>query len=91
MTHSTPGRPRSLGMQDDVFQIGVTRDLVRPDGTLVFAPIGFEALDRPGLVCTFLEEDGLELTADQLVGLDALVHFSPSSARPRWRAWISSR
>jgi len=64
-------------MQDDAFHVGVTRDVLRPDGSLVFAPIGLEALDRPGLVRSFLDEDRRELTPHQLAGLDALFHFSP--------------
>src|SRR5918992_1396763 len=65
-------------MQDDAFCVGVTRDLLRPDGSLVFAPIGLETLDRPGLARSFLDEDRRELTPDQLGGLDALFHFSPA-------------
>jgi phosphoglycerate dehydrogenase-like enzyme len=65
-------------MQDDAFRVGVTRDLLRPDGSLVFAPIDLDALDRPGLVRSFLDEDRRELTADQLRDLDALFHFSPT-------------
>jgi phosphoglycerate dehydrogenase-like enzyme len=64
-------------MQDDEFHVGVTRDVQRPDGSLVFAPIDLEALERPRLVRSFLDEDRSELTPDQLVGLDALFHFSP--------------
>jgi phosphoglycerate dehydrogenase-like enzyme len=64
-------------MQDDVFRIGVTRDVVRPDGSLVFAPVGFGALDAPGIEWEFLDEDRRELTSDQLRGLDGLFHFSP--------------
>ena len=64
-------------MQDDAFRVGVTRDVLRPDGTLVFAPIGLEALDRPGFAQSFLDEDRRELTPDQLGDLDALFHFSP--------------
>src|SRR5919106_1682289 len=64
-------------MQDDAFRVGVTRDVLRPDGSLVFAPIGLDALDRPGLVLSFLDQDRRELTPDQLAGLDALFHFSP--------------
>lgn len=64
-------------MQDDAFRVGVTRDVLRPDGTLVFAPIGLEALDGPGLARSFLDEDRPELTPDQLGDLDALFHFSP--------------
>jgi phosphoglycerate dehydrogenase-like enzyme len=65
-------------MQDDAFHVGVTRDLLRPDGSLVFAPIGLEALDGPGIITNFLDEDLRELTPDQLDGLDALFHFSPA-------------
>jgi len=65
-------------MQDDAFHVGVTRDLLRPDGSLVFAPIGLEALDRPGLVRSFLDEDRTELAPTQLDDLDALFHFSPA-------------
>ena len=64
-------------MQDDEFRVGVTRDLLRDDGSLVFAPIGLEALEQPGLVTSFLDEDRRELTPDQLGELDALFHFSP--------------
>jgi phosphoglycerate dehydrogenase-like enzyme len=65
-------------MQDDLFRVGVTRDVRRHDGTLVFAPIGLEALDRPGLVRSFLDEDRGELMPTQLADLDALFHFSPA-------------
>jgi phosphoglycerate dehydrogenase-like enzyme len=64
-------------MQDDVFRIGVTRDVVRPDGSLVFAPVGFDALEAPGIEWGFLDEDRRELAPDQLGGLDGLFHFSP--------------
>jgi phosphoglycerate dehydrogenase-like enzyme len=64
-------------MQDDAFQVGVTRDVLKPDGSLVFAPIGLDPLDRPGIERRFLDEDRRELGADQLAGLDALFHFSP--------------
>ena len=65
-------------MQDDAFNVGVTRDVLRRDGSLVFAPIGLEALERPWLVQSFLDEDRSELTPAQLSGLDALFHFSPA-------------
>ena len=64
-------------MQDDAFHVGVTRDVLRPDGTLVFAPVGLEALDRPGVERRFLDEDRRELAPEQLRDLDALFHFSP--------------
>jgi phosphoglycerate dehydrogenase-like enzyme len=65
-------------MQDDAFHVGVTRDVLRPDGSFVFGPVGLDALERPGLSWSFLDEDRRELTADQLAGLDALFHFSPA-------------
>jgi phosphoglycerate dehydrogenase-like enzyme len=69
---------RSYGMQDDAFHVGVTRDVLKPDGTFVFAPIELDALDRPGVVPRILDEDRRELTPDQLAGIDALFHFSPT-------------
>ena len=53
-------------MQDDVFTVGVTRDVVRPNGSLVFAPVGFEAFDVPGIEWHFLDENRPELTPGQL-------------------------
>jgi phosphoglycerate dehydrogenase-like enzyme len=64
-------------MQNDVFRIGITRDVMRADGSLVFAPVGFELLDAPGIEWRFLDEDRRELTSDQLGELDGLFHFSP--------------
>src|SRR5215203_6482527 len=69
---------RSYGMQNDAFRIGMTRDVLRPDGSLVFAPVGLELLDEPGIEWGFLDEDRRELTSDQLVELDGLFHFSPA-------------
>ena len=63
---SCHGVNRSYGMQNDVFRIGVTRDVLRPDGSLVFAPVGLELLDPPGIVWDFLHEDRKELGSDQL-------------------------
>jgi phosphoglycerate dehydrogenase-like enzyme len=64
-------------MQNDVFRIGITRDVMRQDGSLVFAPVGFEMLDVPGVEWRFLDDDLPELTSDQLGELDGLFHFSP--------------
>ena len=65
-------------MQNDAFRVGVTRDVLRPDGSLVFAPVGLEPLDTPGIEWRFLDDDRRELTSDQLVELDGLFHFSPA-------------
>jgi D-3-phosphoglycerate dehydrogenase len=64
-------------MQDDVFRVGVTRDIRRPDGSLAFAPIAdLDALDRPGIAWRFLEEDPRPLRPELIEDLDGLYHFS---------------
>jgi len=60
------------------FRVGVTRDIRRRDGALVFAPIGLEALERPGIEWRFLADDARELTPELLGDLDGLCHFSPA-------------
>jgi phosphoglycerate dehydrogenase-like enzyme len=66
-------------MQEDAFRVGVTRDVVRPDGSLVVAPLsGLRVFDRPGIAWHFLDEDRRELAPRQLWELDALFHFSPA-------------
>jgi phosphoglycerate dehydrogenase-like enzyme len=64
-------------MQDDGFRVGVTRDVRRPDGRLVFSPVGLEPLEAAGIQWEFLAEDRPELTPDLLQGLDGLFHFAP--------------
>lgn len=68
---------RSYGMQKALFRIGVTRDVLRSDGSLVFAPVTLGALDADGIEWSFLAENRRELGADQLRDLDGLFHFSP--------------
>jgi phosphoglycerate dehydrogenase-like enzyme len=63
------------------FRVGVTRDIRRPDGSLVFAPVGLETLERAGLAWQFLAEDVGELTPELLAGYDGLFHFSPRVTR----------
>ena len=63
-------------MQEDVFSIGVTRDVRKPDGAFAFAPFGLEALEVPGVEWSFLAEDARPLTPELLQGLDGLYHFS---------------
>ena len=63
-------------MPDDLFRIGVTRDVRRPDGTLAFAPFDLSALDVEGVEWSFLSDDARPLTPDLLAGLDGLYHFS---------------
>ena len=58
---------------DTTFRVGVTRDLLRSDGTLGFPDLGFELLDQaPGVVWEFLAEKTQELRPDQLQPFDGL-------------------
>jgi phosphoglycerate dehydrogenase-like enzyme len=60
------------------FRVGVTRDFLRPDGTVAFGDIGLGLLDAaPGVAWEFLPEDTRELRADQVRGFDALVVLAP--------------
>jgi len=61
--------------KNDVFRVGLTRDLRRPDGTLAFAPLDLGALERAGIAWRFLAEDARPLTPDLLHGLDGLYHL----------------
>lgn len=64
-------------MQDDVFRVGVTRELRRADGSLAFAPVAdLDALDRPGIERSFLAREEPELTPDLLRDVDGLYHLS---------------
>lgn len=63
-------------MPDDLFRIGVTRDVRRPDGTLAFAPFDLSALDVEGVEWGYLAEDARPLTPELLADLDGLYHFS---------------
>lgn len=64
-------------MQEHVFRVGVTRDIRRSDGSLAFAPVAdLDALDRPGIAWSFLEEDARPLRPELIRGLDGLYHFS---------------
>ena len=65
-------------MLADPFRIGVTRDFLRPDGTLGYGDIGLGLLDAtPGVAWTFLTEDAAELRADQVRDFDALLVLGP--------------
>ena len=57
-----------------MFRVGVTRDLVRPDGSTVY---DLSALDVPAVEWEPLPEHGRELGADHLTGFDAVLVFSP--------------
>jgi phosphoglycerate dehydrogenase-like enzyme len=60
------------------FRVGVTRDFLRPDGTLGYGDVGLGLLDGvPGLTWEFLSDDGRELRPDQVRDFDALLVLAP--------------
>src|SRR5262245_46496432 len=59
---------------NDRFRVGITRDFLKPDGTIGFGDIGLRLLEaEPGLEWEFLAEDARELRADQVRDYDALI------------------
>jgi phosphoglycerate dehydrogenase-like enzyme len=63
----------------DAFRIGLTRDFLKPDGTVGMGDISLSVLDgQPGIVWEFLAEDVRELRSDQIRGYDALGVLGPS-------------
>jgi len=64
------------------FLVGVTRDIRRSDGSLVFAPVDLAPLEYADSVkWEFLADDRRELTPELLRGIDGLFHFSPAVTR----------
>jgi phosphoglycerate dehydrogenase-like enzyme len=60
------------------FRVGVTRDFLKPDGSLAFDDIGLRLLDQaPDVSWEFLAEAAPELRADQVRGYDALIVLAP--------------
>jgi D-3-phosphoglycerate dehydrogenase len=60
------------------FRVGVTRDFLRPDGTLAFGDIGLDLFDSAGNIAWhFLAEDVPELCSDEVRGLDGLLVLGP--------------
>jgi D-3-phosphoglycerate dehydrogenase len=60
------------------FRVGVTRDFLKPDGTVGFGDIGLDLLDEaPGVEWEFLAEDSPELRGEQVSGFDALLVLAP--------------
>lgn len=60
------------------FRIGITRDFLKPDGSIGFGDVGLNLLDEtPGITREFLSEDAHELTAQQIADFDALLVLSP--------------
>jgi phosphoglycerate dehydrogenase-like enzyme len=60
------------------FRIGITRDFLRPDGTLSFGDIGVSLFhENPEVEYEFLAENTRELRSDQVRDYDALLVLSP--------------
>ncbi len=60
------------------FRVGLTRDFLRPDGTLGYGDIGLGLLDRsPYVEWEFLAENTTELRADQVRDYDELLVLAP--------------
>jgi D-3-phosphoglycerate dehydrogenase len=62
----------------DPFRVGVTRDFLRPDGSLGFGDVGLGLFDGvDSLTWEFLAENASELRPDQVRGYDALLVLAP--------------
>ena len=60
------------------FRVGLTRDFLKPDGTIGFGDIGLRLLDEaPGIEWEFLAEKTRELRPDQVHDYDALIVLGP--------------
>lgn len=60
------------------FRVGLTRDFLKPDGSLGFGDIGLALLDaEPGVEWEFLAEDTRELRAAQVRDYDAIIVLGP--------------
>lgn len=60
------------------FRVGVTRDFLKPDGSLGFGDIGLSLLEQePRVEWEFLSENALTLRADQIRDYDALLVLAP--------------
>ena len=60
------------------FRVGLTRDFLKPDGSLGFGDIGLALLDaEPGVEWEFIAENTRELRADQVRDYDAIIVLSP--------------
>lgn len=62
----------------ETFRVGLTRDFLKPDGTLSLGDIGLGLLDdAPGVERVFLPDDVPELRPGDLADLDAVLVLAP--------------
>src|SRR5436190_23022121 len=60
------------------FRVGITRDFLKPDGTIGFGDIGLSLLDSdPGIEWEFLKKNVSEITSRQANAYDALLVLGP--------------
>ena len=65
-------------MTGERFRVGVTRDFLKPDGTLGFGDINLGLLDAaPNVEWEFLAEDTAELRPDQVRDYDGIIVLTP--------------
>jgi phosphoglycerate dehydrogenase-like enzyme len=63
---------------DETFGVGISRDFLKPDGSLGFGDIGLDLLAAaPGVAWEFLAENTCELRPDQIRGYDAIAILTP--------------
>lgn len=62
----------------DRFRVGLTRDFLKPDGSLALGDIGLSLLDAdPRVEWQFLREEATELKPNQIAEFDALLLLGP--------------
>jgi D-3-phosphoglycerate dehydrogenase len=59
------------------FRVAVTRDFLKPDGSLCFPDIGLSLLDAAGITWEFLAEQCSELQPNHVRGYDAVLLLGP--------------
>jgi D-3-phosphoglycerate dehydrogenase len=59
------------------FRVGITRDFLKPDGSLAFGEIGLDLLTQAGIAWEFLSEHAAELQPEHIAPYDALLVLAP--------------
>src|SRR5690348_9606440 len=82
MNHSSPRAVISMSMaasrygedrMAEPFRVAMTRDVIRPDGSLGFGGIGVGLMQNaPGIEMVFLDKHPSAFTPEDLAGFDAL-------------------
>jgi phosphoglycerate dehydrogenase-like enzyme len=64
------------------FRVGLTRDLLAPDGSLALGDLGLRELEsEPHISLEFFAEFRPEVTPEQIAGYDAVISFAPAYTR----------